>query len=527
MIRISGIKLHYGEEKELLLKRACHVCRIEPKSVVSWKIFKQSLDVRKKEDIFYIYAIDIEVKNEEHILSRIHDKNVSKAVYAVYNVPAVEKMPVKRPIVIGFGPAGIFAALILARAGMKPIVFERGKNVEGRMADVEKMRQYGILNTSSNVQFGEGGAGTFSDGKLTTRIKDPRCAFILSEFVKAGAPEEIMYAHNPHIGTDRLIGVIKNIRKEITALGGEVHFESTITNIYVKDGMLCAIDVNGKHVECEKAVLAIGHSARDTFEKLKDKNIAMERKPFAVGVRIEHRQKDIDRAQYGDEKKAAYFGPAEYKLTHTASNGRGVYTFCMCPGGYVMPAASEENMVATNGMSFYGRTGENANSAVLVQVWPEDFEGTDVLGGMYFQRRIEKKAFELGGGNYTAPVQRFGDFCAGRKSLSEGTVKSTYKPAIAFADINELFEGYICDALKEGIRDMGRRVKGFDSDDALLTAPESRSSSPVRILRKMSAESISADGLFPSGEGAGYSGGIMSSAADGIYVAEKIIESCK
>lgn len=526
MIRISGIKLHYREKRELILKRTCNVLRIEPQSVIFWKIFKESLDVRKKEDIFYIYTVDVIVKDEEHVLKKVKDKNVSKAVYTNYILPELKTVPKERPVIIGFGPTGIFAALILARLGLKPIVFERGKDMERRMEDIDKMQKYGILNTSSNIQFGEGGAGTFSDGKLTTRIKNPRCQFVLDEFVKAGAPEEIMYVHNPHIGTDKLRNIIKNIRNEIISLGGEIHFESAVTDIGLENGKLCFIEINGKeHVECKEAILAVGHSARDTFEMLKNNNITMERKPFAVGVRIEHSQNEIDKAQYGNEEAAEYFGPAEYKLTYTASNGRGVYTFCMCPGGYVVAAASEEGMIATNGMSYYDRAGENANSALLVQVWPDDFEGDDVLGGMYFQREIEKKAFKMGGGNYAAPVQKVGDFISGRISESVGKVKSTYKPKITFANLNELFPDYICDAMKEGIKNMGRKVIGFDDDDALMTAPESRSSSPVRILRNAeTAESISASGLYPAGEGAGYAGGIMSSAVDGVYAAEKIIE---
>ncbi|MCI1930397.1 MAG: hypothetical protein LKJ13_01730 [Clostridia bacterium] len=526
MIRVNGIKLHYGEKKELILKRTCNILRIEPKSVISWEIFKESLDVRKKEDIFYIYTVDVNIKNEISILKRIKDKRVSEAIYASYNLPELKTVPKERPVIIGFGPAGIFSALILSRIGLKPIIFERGKDIKSRINDIDKMQKCGILNTSSNIQFGEGGAGTFSDGKLTTRIKNPRCRFVMEEFVKAGAPKEIMYVHNPHIGTDKLRNVIKNIRDEIVSLGGEIHFESTVTDFGLENEKLCFVEINGKHkVKCSNAILAVGHSARDTFEMLKKNKVTMEKKPFAVGVRIEHSQRDINIAQYGSEKAAEYFGPAEYKLTHTAANGRGVYTFCMCPGGYVVPAASEEGMVATNGMSFYDRAGENANSALLVQVWPDDFEGEDVLGGMYFQRRIEKKAFEMGRGNYAAPVQKVGDFILGRKSENEGKVKSTYKPKITLTDLNDLFPDYICDALKDGIKNMGRKVKGFDNPDALMTAPESRSSSPVRILRNAeTAESININGLYPAGEGAGYAGGIMSSAVDGIYVAEKIIE---
>ncbi len=525
MIRVKNIKLRYGEKKETLIEKACRKLRIKPESVLEYSIFKQSLDVRKKEDIFYIYTLDLSVKNEDSVIKHSKSADVQKAEYVRYEYQVLKNNSKDRPIVVGFGPAGMFAALVLARLGLKPVVLERGKNADERIKDISSLMENGILNPQSNIQFGEGGAGTFSDGKLTTRIKNPRCRFVMEEMVKHGAPEEIMYVHNPHIGTDRLVDVVKNIRKEIISLGGEVHFESTVTGFEIKNGQIEGVRVNGQNLlKSSNVILALGHSARDTFEVIYNSKIKMEQKPFAVGARIEHSQEMINKAQYGESKKAEFFGPAEYKLTYTASNGRGVYTFCMCPGGYVVPAASEENMTAVNGMSYYARNGKNSNSALLVQINTDDFNTEHPLGGMYFQREIEKKAFNAAGGGYKAPAQRVGDFL-GVEYDKTTDVETTYKPSVVNCDLCEVLPGYVTDAMKEAILAMGRKIKGFDCGGALLIAPESRSSSPVRILRDLkTGESISVNGLFPSGEGAGYAGGIMSAAVDGIFSAEKVIE---
>ena len=526
MIRIKNLKLHMGEEKNMLLKRACKKLKCSEKDIKKWNIYKESLDARKKNDIFYIYTIDVEIKNEDKVLKGCKDKDVSRAEYYVYKMPEGEFDKNKRPVVVGFGPAGIFASLLLAQLGLKPVVFERGYDVDTRTEDIEKFFSGGELNERSNVQFGEGGAGTFSDGKLTTRIKNPVCGKIMSEFVKFGAPEEILYVHNPHIGTDKLKGVIKNIREEIIRLGGEVHFGCTVTDIFGENGKLCGLEINGSEkYNCTDAVFSIGHSARDTFELFYRKNIHLEAKPFAVGGRIEHKQKMINEAQYGNDEYAESLGAAEYKLTYTTKSGRGVYTFCMCPGGHVVAAASEKGMVAVNGMSYHAREGENANSALLVQINPEDYGTKTPLDGMYFQRELERKAFEEGGNNYNAPCQRVGDLLKGKESTALGDVKNTYRPNVKVGSVENVFPEFITEAMKEAIPQMGRRLKGFDSDDAIITAVESRSSSPVKIVRSLeSGESISMEGLYPCGEGAGYAGGIMSAAVDGIYIAEKIAE---
>ena len=523
MIRVRDLKLLVGESEDLLIKKACKKIGCSPKDINEIKIFRRSLDARKKSSIFYNYTIDLSVKNEEHFLKKAKDKSVSKADEYKYEYITGPFDYSKRPVVVGFGPAGIFVSLLLAQMGFKPIVFERGADVDKRTSDIENFFSTGKLNTKSNVQFGEGGAGTFSDGKLTTRIKSPVCRKIMEEFVEAGAPEEILYVHNPHIGTDLLKGVIKNIREKIISLGGEIHFNSAVTDILINKGEVEGVIINGdKTYKCSDVILALGHSARDTFELLLNKNVLLEAKPFAVGARIEHKQKMIDVSQYGDEKYAESLGAAEYKITYTTKKGRGVYTFCMCPGGHVVAAASEENMVAVNGMSYHARDGENSNSALLVQVNPEDYGLESPLSGMYFQRELERKAFIAGGGGYKAPCQKVGDFIEGKESVSQGSVKSTYRPDVKMGSIENVLPDFITDAMKEAIPEMAKKVKGFDSDDAILTAVESRSSSPVRIIRSENGESINTKGLYPCGEGAGYAGGIMSAAVDGVYIAEKI-----
>ncbi|MGE4214029.1 MAG: NAD(P)/FAD-dependent oxidoreductase [Anaerotignaceae bacterium] len=526
MIRVQNLKLKPNEEKEILLEKACKKLRLDKKSVLKWKIVKQSLDARKKGNIFFIYTIDVKVENESRLLRTIKDKDVAKAVDAEYILPAGKANMEKRPIVVGFGPAGMFAALTLCQMGLKPIVLERGRNVEQRTADVEKFWQEGILDTTSNVQFGEGGAGTFSDGKLTARSKDIRCKKVFTEFVNNGAPKEIMYVHNPHIGTDKLRDVVKNIRENIVSMGGEIRFEARLTDIEIKNNEVTAVEINGsERLECSDIVLAIGHSARDTFEMLYNKGVDIRQKPFAMGVRIEHKQAFVDSVQFGEFAGEKNLGPAEYKFTYHTTKGRSTYTFCMCPGGFVVAASSEENMVAINGMSYYSRDGENANSALLVQINEDDFGSKHPLAGMYFQRDLEKKAFDLGGKNYNAPVQRVGDFLQGKKSTTVGEVKNTYTPNIQCTDLNQLFPDFMAEAMKEAIVGIGKRFKGFDDENALLTAVESRSSSPIRLERNLeTGESVNVLGLYPTGEGAGYAGGIVSAAVDGILTAERIFE---
>lgn len=518
-LRVNGIKLDVKTDKKQLYKKVTTILKIKEKDIKSLKIIRRSLDARKK-DIKYVYSVNVELLDG---VKPFMGKDVSEATEKAFEPLKSEKAFEKRPVVVGFGPAGMFCALTLAQAGAKPVVFERGEDVDKRTSSVEHFWNTGILNPESNVQFGEGGAGTFSDGKLTTRIKNERCGYVLEKMVEAGADEDITYVHNPHIGTDVLKGVVKNIREQIISLGGEVHFSSKVTDIEVKDGVLKSVTVNGSEkIECDYAVLSLGHSARDTFYMLNEKGMKMEQKPFAVGARIEHKQSLINKSQYGDENMAAHLGAAEYKLTYQTEKGRGVYTFCMCPGGYVVAAASEDGLLAVNGMSYHAREGENANSAVLVQVFPEDFGSDHPLAGVEFQRKIEKNAFNVGGGGYKAPCQRLSAFL-GTETVQK--VSPTYKPDVKECDLAEIFPDFVTESIKEAIPNFAKRIHGFEDGGALLTAPESRSSSPVRLVRDLkSYESVNIKGLFPSGEGAGYAGGIMSAAVDGITVAEKIIK---
>ncbi len=426
------------------------------------------------------------------------------------------------PVIVGAGPAGLFAALILAQNGVKPIVIEQGKSVDERQKDVEEFLSTGKLNTLSNVQFGEGGAGTFSDGKLTSGIHNPLCNIVLKEFYNFGAPEQILYVNKPHIGTDNLINIIRNMRNKIIEMGGTFLFNEKVVDFEVSGGHVTAVICSsGKKVETDSVILAIGHSARDTFEKLYEKGLTMERKNFSVGVRIEHKQSMINESQYGTETKLK-LPPAEYKLAYHGDE-RSCYTFCMCPGGQVIASSSEENTIVTNGMSKFARDGENANSAVLVNVTPDDFEGDSPLAGIYFQKELEEKAFKLGGSNYFAPIQRYEDFKANRKSTFIGDIKPTYKPGVTLSSLNEIMPEFVSKTLVEGIDYFGKRIKGFDNPDSILTGMETRSSSPVQITRDENKES-NIKGFYPCGEGAGYAGGIMSAAVDGIKCAIAILE---
>lgn len=536
MLRISNIKMPVKHTEQMLKGVTANLLGINISEIKSFGIAGQSIDARKKSNVVYVYSVDIETENEDK-LKKI--KNVREIEKAEYKTEKVESRSKNRPVIIGSGPAGVFAGLILAEAGLKPLIIEQGKNVDEREKDVYSFFRTGKLKKYSNVQFGEGGAGTFSDGKLNTNTNNFRMQKIYSELIEAGAEKRIAYMSKPHVGTDKLIGIMRNIRKKIESLGGEYRFENRMISLNydenretgekkAKGVVIEDVSENGENrvyeIDTEVVILAIGHSSRDTFYMLNGKNIKMERKIFSVGVRIEHRQSMINTAQYG--KFADRLPAAEYKLSATARNGRGVYTFCMCPGGVVVPSASEEGRLVVNGMSYSKRNLENANSAVLVNVYPEDFEGDDVLAGVEFQRRLEEKAFELGGSDYRAPVQLFGDFVRNRASDRLGKVKPSYLGGYRFADLNQIFPEYINSALKDGIALMDNKIRGFGSYDAVLSGVESRSSSPVKIPRDERFFS-NIEGVMPCGEGAGYAGGIMSAAVDGVKCAEYAIDYLK
>lgn len=528
-IRINNIQLNIDEPKELLKSKVCKELKISESDIFELKIVKESIDARKKDNIKFNYCIDVKCNAEKKILAKSKCKN-AKYEEDVFDegINHGEKKLTSRPVVIGFGPAGIFAGLTLAKEGYRPIIFERGEDVDNRSRTVENFwNGTEDLNLESNVQFGEGGAGAFSDGKLTTRIKDPRCTFVLEELVKAGAPEEILYEGKPHVGTDILNDVVKNIREKIKSLGGEVHFNSRFEGVNIKDGKVKSIIVNGTEVPCESLIVSIGHSSRDTYEMLHKAGIFMESKAFAIGVRIEHPQELINISQYGKFADHPRLKAADYRLTYQTNKGRGVYSFCMCPGGVVVAAASEKNRLVSNGMSYHARDLDNANSALVVTVGPDDFEGSSPLKGMDFQRHYESLAYELGGGNYKAPVQLVGDFLKDQNSTKIGTVKPSYTAGYELRDLRKCLPNYVVDSIKEGIGNFDSKIKGYGMNDSVLTGIETRTSAPVRISRNENLESISAKGLYPAGEGAGFAGGIISAAVDGIKVAEKIINEYK
>ena len=515
MIRLKDIKINEDISNEEILKIACKKYKIKKDDVIKWYIYKKSIDARKKDNIFYNYTIDMECKNERNI------KNVEYVEKSKTEKIKVNRKSTYKPVIIGAGPAGLFAALTLAQNGIKPIIIEQGKKVEERKIDVDNFRKCGKLNTLSNVQFGEGGAGTFSDGKLTTGIHNEFCKKVLQEFYKFGAPEQILYINKPHIGTDKLINIIRNIREEIIKLGGEFLFNEKVTDFEIENNKIKSV-ICSRKIETDTVILAIGHSARDTFEKLYEKGIKMEPKNFSVGVRIEHKQKMINNSQYSENTKLK-LPPAEYKLVYHG-NERSCYTFCMCPGGVVMASSSEEKTIVTNGMSTFLRDGENANSAILVNVTPNDFENDSPIAGIYFQKKLEEKAYILGGSNYYAPIQRVEDFLENRKSTYIGEIKPTYLPGITLSNLNEILPDFVSQTLKEGIMYFDKKIKGFANKDAILTGVETRSSSPVKIVRD---ENLVANvkGIYPCGEGAGYAGGIMSAAVDGIKCAIKVLEN--
>lgn len=522
MIRINGIKVPLEYDFSDLIGLCEKKFKIDRKVIKSVKLSKKSVDARKKSDVHFSVSLDVEIADEERLLRKL--KNAVRVEKYVYSIPKVQK-PEKRPVIVGFGPAGMFAALVLAVSGARPIVLERGGDVDSRCKAVDEFRNSGRLDPECNVQFGEGGAGTFSDGKLTTGIKDNRIGWIFEKLVEFGAPEEILYSAKPHIGTDKLREVVKNLRRRVISLGGEIRFGAKMCGFRSSGSDLSTViysDSDGIHeLESDCLILAAGHSARDIFELLYSKGIELSQKNFAVGVRIEHRRLDIDRAMYGGFAGHRALKAADYKLVVHLPNGRTLYTFCMCPGGYVMAASSETGRLAVNGMSCYARDAENSNSALLVGINTDDYGSSHPLEGMYFQRKLEEKAFIAGGSDYSAPITYVGELY-GEEIVDK--VEPSYRPNVKKAKLSDYLPDFVCETLKLGIREMGRKIRGFDSTGAVLTGIESRSSSPVRINRGEDLQSISLKGLYPCGEGAGYAGGIVSAAADGMRCAEAVID---
>ena len=518
MIRVRQVKVSINKLDNLSYEVA-NKLHINKNDILDLNIIKESIDSRHKPDIYFVYEVDVNLRNESNIKFN-NDIFISpKEEYSF--TPKGDINLNHRPIIVGAGPAGLFTAYQLATYGYKPIIIERGNKVEDRIKDVENFLKTGVLNTESNVQFGEGGAGTFSDGKLNTMVKDKehRSKKVLETFVKFGAPASILYSFKPHIGTDLLINVIANMRNEIIKLDGEFRYNSKLEDIVIENNKIAKVKVNDEYIDTDVLVLALGHSARDTFYMLNN-YLHMEPKPFALGVRIEHKQSMIDKSQYG--MVSNILGPASYKLAHTCKNGRGVYTFCMCPGGYVINSSSEKGMLAINGMSNHARDTENANSALIVTVTPNDF-GPNPLDGIEYQRKLEKKAYDLNNGKI--PVQLYKDFKLNQKSTSFGNVKPIFKGDYELSNINEILPKYITESLIEGIEEFNKKIKGFSNDDAILAAIESRTSSPVRIVRDENY--ISIEGVYPCGEGAGYAGGITSAAIDGIKISEAIMNKYK
>ena len=523
MIRVRQVKIPVLKDNDDYIKRtlAKKLC-ININEILDYKINKKSIDARNKEDVLYIYEIDIKASNESDILKKNKSNDIFLKPDELYKLPNIGKEKLKSPIiVVGSGPAGLFAAYLLAETGYKPIIIERGEKIEDRVKTIENFWNTGILNINSNVQFGEGGAGTFSDGKLNTLTGDKfnRGKKVLETFVKFGAPSDILYLQKPHIGTDVLCQVIINIRKAIINMGGEFYYNSCLTDLIIEKGCLKAIKINNeKIIYCEHLILAIGHSARDTFEMIYEKHVEMQAKPFAIGIRVEHPQEIINNSQYG--KFASFLPPASYKLTYNTKALRGVYSFCMCPGGYVVNASSEKNRLAINGMSNHARNSKNANSALVVTIGPDDY-GNHPMDGMKFQRELEEKAYILGKGNI--PLQLYKDYLNNKVSVNFCGFEPELKGNFTFANLNELFPNYINQSIKEAMPVFGKKIHHFDDDNVILSGVESRTSSPIKIIRDERFES-NIKGIYPCGEGAGYAGGITTAAIDGIKVAESIIE---
>jgi uncharacterized protein len=534
MLRLTDLKLDLdhaeGEIKAAVLKRL----DLKPQDLLGYSVYRRAVDARKRSAIALIYTLDIEVRNEAALLKRRgRDRNVAPAPDEGYRLKArAPAAPASRPVVIGTGPCGLFAGLVLAQMGFRPLILERGKVVRERTKDTWGLWRRSVLNPESNVQFGEGGAGTFSDGKLHSQIKDPHHygRKVLTEFVKAGAPPEILTIAKPHIGTFRLVTIVEQIRATVEALGGEYRFQSKVDDIDIDvraDGtrqVRGVVLADGSHIATEHVVLAIGHSARDTFQMLFDRGVAIEAKPFSIGARIEHPQSLIDRCRWGQSAGHPLLGAADYKLVHHASNGRSVYSFCMCPGGTVVAAASEPGRVVTNGMSQYSRNERNANAGIVVGITPADYPAHR-LGGVAFQRHWEELAFAAGGGTYAAPAQRVGDFLARRESTTLGEVVPSYRPGVRPTDLAACLPDFAVEAIREALAAFDRRIKGFALADAVLTGVETRTSSPIRIRRDDSFQSVNTRGLYPAGEGAGYAGGILSAGVDGIRIAEAVAVS--
>ena len=524
MIRISNIKLPLDHTQDELDELILSTLQITAEQVISTTVFRRGIDARNKKNIFLLYTLDIETTVDSELLHKFeHLQTIKQSPDMAYKFVAKAKEDLgERPVVVGFGPCGIFIGLVLAEMGYRPIILDRGKEVRERTKDTFGFWRKKQLNTESNVQYGEGGAGTFSDGKLSTQINDKKhySRKVLTEFVAAGAPEEILYVSKPHIGTFKLVSMVEKMRAKIIALGGEIRFSARVDDLHIEQGQVTGLTLsNGQEIKSKHIALAIGHSARDTFEMIYEKGVYVEAKPFSVGFRVEHKQSLIDKVHFGEFAGHPILGSADYKLVHHCKNGRSVYSFCMCPGGTVVAATSEENRVVTNGMSQYSRKEMNANSAIVVGIEPSDYPG-HALAGIDFQRKLESAAFTLGGENYDAPAQLVGDFLRGKPSKKVGEVEPSYKPGIKLTDMSDILPDYCIEALREALPAFNRKIKGFAMDEATLTGVETRTSSPICIKRNEDMQSINTQGLFPAGEGAGYAGGIMSAAIDGIKIAE-------
>ena len=531
MIRLTEIRLPLDHTPDALRDAVLARLGIGEAALRGFTVFRRAVDARRKAAIVLTYTIDVEAEDEAGLLARhAASRHVGPTPDMTYRFPD-SPPPARRPVVVGTGPCGLFAALILAQAGLRPLILERGKVVRERTKDTWALWRRGVLTPESNVQFGEGGAGTFSDGKLYSQISDPNHLGrkVLTEFVAAGAPEEILYVAHPHIGTFRLVGMVETMRATIERLGGEYRFGARVTDLAI-DTTGAARQVrgvvldSGETIETDHVILAIGHSSRDTFTMLRDRGVHLDKKPFAIGFRIEHPQSMIDRARYGDHAGHKLLGAADYKLVHHARNGRSAYSFCMCPGGTVVAATSEPGRVVTNGMSQYSRNERNANAGIVVGISPEDFPG-DVLAGVELQRRLEEAAYVAGGSSYNAPGQLVGDFLAGRGSTDFGAVIPSYRPGVTLTDLSQSLPDYAIEAIREALPAFGQKIKGFDREDAVLTGVETRTSAPIRITRGADGQSLNTRGLFPAGEGAGYAGGILSAGVDGIRAAEAVARS--